>query len=118
MKSRLFWKALAVQALAVAALSGILIALPLGDDFFEDWGFITGPVAWLACSLVTARVLALPVGYVLFAALAGGVAGAIVALVASHWPGVVAGLLVFSASCASYEEEEPAHGPDSATATE
>ena len=105
MSSRLFWLSLLVQAAAVAALSGLLIALPLPDDFFEDWGFLTGPLAWLVCSMLTARVLSLPVGYVLFAALAGGVAGAIVFLVTSHWPGVAAGLLVFAASCGSYQPE-------------
>jgi predicted anti-sigma-YlaC factor YlaD len=109
--SRLFWKALAVQAAAVAVLSGVLIALPLPDDFFDDVGIVVGPLAWIACSLVTARVLGLPTVFVLFAALAGGVAGGIVALVADHWPGVIAGLLVFGASCAGYDptaEEAPA----------
>ena len=38
MNSRLFWKALAVQAAAVAVLFGVLVALPLPDDFFEDVG--------------------------------------------------------------------------------
>jgi hypothetical protein len=103
--SRLFWLSLLVQLAAVAALSGLLIALPLPDDFFDDWGFLTGPLAWLVCSFVTARVVSLPIGYVLFAALAGGVAGAIVVLVTSHWPGVAAALLVFAASCGSYEPE-------------
>jgi hypothetical protein len=103
MNARLFWKSLGVQAAAVAVLFGILVALPLGDDFFDDWGFAVGPIAWLACSLLTARVLALPLAYVLFAAVAGGVAGTIVLLVASHWAGVAAALLVFAASCGSYD---------------
>jgi hypothetical protein len=109
--SRLFWKALAVQAVAVGVLFGVLVALPLPDDFFEDAGFAVGPIAWIACSLVTGRVLGLPLAFVLFAALAGGVAGAIVLVVASHWAGMVAGLLVFGASCAGYDpaaEEAPA----------
>ncbi len=101
----LFWRSLVVQAAAVALLSAVLVALPLGDDFFEDWGFLTGPLAWFACSLATARVLALPAGFVLFAALAGGVAGTIVALVTSHWPGVAVGLLVFAASCGGLDRD-------------
>jgi hypothetical protein len=101
--ARLFWKALGVQAAAVVVLSAILVALPLDEDFFDDWGFVVGPIAWFACSLVTARVLSLPLAYVLFAALAGGVAGEIVLLVTSHWAGVVAALLVFAASCGSYD---------------
>jgi hypothetical protein len=102
--ARLFWKALGVQAAAVAALFAILVALPLGDDFFDDWGFVVGPIAWFACSLVTARVLSLPLAFVLFSALAGGVAGTIVLVVANHWAGMVAGLLVFAASCGSYDQ--------------
>jgi hypothetical protein len=100
--ARLFWKALGVQAAAVAVLFAILVALPFPEDFFEDWGFAAGPVAWLVCSTVSARVLSLPVAYVLFAAVAGGVAGAIVLLATSHWPGMIAALLVFAASCGSY----------------
>ena len=103
-----FWKALLVQGLALAVLAALLAVL-LPNDFFEDYGWVSGPLAWAACSLLTARVLSLPVSIALFSAVAGGVAGAIVFLVTSHWPGVVAGLLVFAASCASYDAEaEPA----------
>jgi hypothetical protein len=103
--SRLFWKSLLVQAAFVGVLFAILIALPLGDDFFEDYGRITGPVAWLACSVLTARVLVIPVGYALFSAIAAGVCGAIVMLVATHWAGVVVALLVFAASNATYDPD-------------
>jgi hypothetical protein len=101
--TRTFWKALLVQGAAVAVL-GVVLAALLPEDFFEDFGWLSGPLAWLACSLLTARLLSLPASIVLFSALAGGVAGAIVFIVTSHWPGVVAGLLVFAASCASYDE--------------
>jgi hypothetical protein len=108
--ARLFWKALGVQAGAVAVLFGTLVALPLDESFFEDWGPLVGPVAWLACSLLTARLLALPMTFVLFAAVAGGVAGAIVLLAASHLAGMIVALLVFGASCAGYDPaaEQPA----------
>ena len=110
MDSSLFWRSLLVQTAATAALVGLLLALPLPGDLFEDYGFVAGPLAWIVASLVTARVLALPLVYALFAAAAGGVAGVIVMLVASHWPGVAAALLVFAASCGSYERgaDEPA----------
>ena len=106
--TRTFWKALVVQGLALAVLGAVLAVL-LPDDFFEDYGWVSGPAAWAACSLLTARILSLPVSIALFSAVAGGVAGGIVFLVTSHWPGVVAGLLVFAASCASYDAgAEPA----------
>jgi hypothetical protein len=105
MDKGLFLRALAVQALAVGVVFGVLVALPLGDDFFKDYGWVTGPVAWIACSVVTSRVISVPLGLVLFAALAGGVAGALVALVTSHTVGLVISLLVFAASCGGYDPE-------------
>jgi hypothetical protein len=105
---RLFWKSLAVQALVVA-VPFVVLGLALDESFFEDWGWLAGPVTWLACATVTARILSMPTGYVLFSAVAGGVAGAIVFVVASsHWAGMAAGLLVFAASCGSYDAEAEA----------
>jgi hypothetical protein len=105
--ARLFWTSLVVQAVVVA-IPFVILGLALDEDFFEDWGWLAGPVVWLACAAVTGRILSLPLGYVLFSAVAGGVAGAIVFLAASHWAGMAAGLLVFAASCGSYDPEAEA----------
>jgi hypothetical protein len=102
LNARLFWKALVVQAVVVAIPFAIL-ALALDEDFFEDWGWLVGPIVWLACSVVTGRILSLPLAYVLFSAVAGGVAGLLVMLATSHLPGLLAALLVFAASCGSYD---------------
>ena len=107
MNARLFWKSLVVQAVVVL-IPFAALGLALDEDFFEDWGWAVGPVVWLACSLVTARILRLPVGYVLFSALAGGVAGAIVMFATSHLAGMGAALLVFAASCGSYDPDAEA----------
>ena len=48
-----------LQFVAVALLS-IILALALPHSFFEDWGWLSGPTAWLICALFTATVLALP----------------------------------------------------------
>ena len=104
----LFVRSLVVQGLLVAVLFGVLVALPLPKDFFDDYGFITGPVAWIVCSVLTARILSLPAGLTLFAALAGGVAGALVGLAANHTAGLVVSLLVFAASCGGYDAERDA----------
>ncbi len=104
MNQALFWRSLLVQAVIVGALFALL-AVALDRDAFKDYGFAIGPLAWLGCSLVTARVLSLPAGLALFAALAGGVAGFLVGLVAGHLPGLGVSLLVFAASCAGYDEE-------------
>jgi hypothetical protein len=102
--ARLFWKSLAVQAVAVAIPFAVLAAA-FEREVFEDWGWAIGPAAWFAASAVTARVLAIPIGYVLFSALAGGVAGLLVMLATSHLPGMGAALLVFAASCGSYDPD-------------
>ena len=102
LNARLFWKALVVQ-LIVVAIPFAILDLTLSHDFFESWGWLVGPIVWLACSTVTGRILALPLTYVLFSAVAGGVAGLLVMLATSHLPGLIAALLVFAASCGSYD---------------
>ena len=103
MNSRLFWRSLAVQALLVGGLFAILVALPLDDGTFRDYGFAIGPLSWALCSVGTARVLSLPVTLALLAALAGGVAGALAALAAGHSAGLGVSLLVFAASCGGHD---------------
>jgi hypothetical protein len=105
--ARLFWKSLAVQAIVIA-IPFTILALTVDESFFKSWGWAVGPVIWLACAVVSARILAMPPGYVLFSAVAGGVAGGIVMVATSHTPGLVAALLVFAASCGSYDPEAEA----------
>jgi hypothetical protein len=102
LNARLFWKALVVQAIVIAIPFAIL-GFALDDEFFEDWGWLAGPIVWLACSGATGRILSIPLAYVLFSAVAGGVAGLLVMLATSHLPGLLAALLVFAASSGSYD---------------
>ena len=107
MDTRLFWRAAAVQGALVGVLF-VLLLLALPDDFFDDWGLLVGPLAWVACALVAGRILALPLGYALLCAAAGGVAGTLVGLVFPHPVGGIVAVAVFAACAAGYEQGEPA----------
>ena len=104
MNSERFWRAFAVQGALVGVLF-VALALALDEEFFEDYGFFVGPILWVACSLITGRVLNLPVSYTLFCALAGAVAGIVVELAGPHWAAVIAAVGVFAASASGYDPE-------------
>ena len=102
MHSRQFWRAALIQ-LAVVAVPFAILAVTVPHHFFKDWGFAVGPVLWVGCSVVTARILRLPLGFGLFCAAAGGVAAVLVLLVFGHEVGIVAGIGVFAACASGYE---------------
>ena len=68
--------AVVVQIAAVAVVA-IVLAVLLPKSFFEDWGWLSGPVAWIACAAVTARVLGLPIVGALTGAVLAGIPSAI-----------------------------------------
>ena len=103
MNSQRFWRAAAIQGALVGVLF-VALALALDDEFFEDYGMIAGPVIWIACSLITGRLLGLPLGFTAFCALAGAVAGIVVDLAAPHGAAIVAAVAVFAASASGYDE--------------
>ena len=86
------------QVLAVGALS-LILALALPHSFFEDWGWLTGPVAWLACAAVTAWALHLRIPDVVIGAVVAGIPSAIAVVAGVHWLGVAVAVAVFAAWC-------------------
>ena len=112
MNARSFWRAAAVQ-IVVVAIPFAILAVTVSHHFFKDYGFVVGPVLWVVCSLVTGRLLGLPLQFALFCAAAGGVAAVLVLLVAGHDVGIAVGIAVFAASASGYEPrpgEPPADG--------
>ena len=100
MDGSVFWRAAAIQGVAVAVLS-LALAIALPPSFFDDWGWAAGPGAWIACAGLTARLLDLPWrGAILGAALAGLLSVPAV-LLDLHWLGVVVALAAFAAWCAT-----------------
>jgi hypothetical protein len=98
MDSTVLWRAALVQAGSVIAIS-LVLALALPRSFFGDWGWLTGPAAWLGCALLTARVVGLPAGPVLLGAALAGIPSAAAVVAGVHWLGVVIAVAAFAAWC-------------------
>jgi hypothetical protein len=99
MDRSILWRAAAAQVLLVAAIS-LILALALPHSFFDDWGWLTGPTAWLACAAITAWVLHLPVRGVMLGAVLAGIPSAVAVLAGVHWLGVAIAVAAFAGWCA------------------
>ena len=86
------------QALAVAVVS-IALAVALPHSFFEDWGWLAGPGAWLLCAALVARVLGLPLGGALLGAALAGLPSVLAVIVGVHWLGAAVAVVLFAVWC-------------------
>lgn len=93
------WRAALLQLAAVALLS-LALGLALPESFFEDWGWIAGPTAWMLCAAFTARVLRLPLGAALLGAALAGLPSLLAVVVGIHWAGAVLAVGLFALWCA------------------
>jgi len=98
MNFALFWKSMLVQLVSVVVLF-LLLRLLLPHSFFEDWGWLSGPVAWLLCAVITSRVLKLPQWPVVLGAILAGLPSVIFVLVGLHAVGPLVGVLFFGLWC-------------------
>jgi hypothetical protein len=112
--SRLFWRAAAIQAALVGALF-VVLAIAFPHSLFRHWGFVIGPVAWIACSAASGWMLRLPWALVTVSAAAGGVAGALVGLAVSHLVSLPVAIGVFAAACSGYGSATPSSRSQSTT---
>jgi len=99
MDRSILWRAAAAQVLLVTLLS-VILALALPHSFFDDWGWLTGPAAWLACAAITAWALHLPLRWVLLGAVLAGIPSALAVLAGVHWLGVAIAVAAFAGWCA------------------
>lgn len=95
---RLFASAALIQIALVAAVA-ILLALLLPKSFFENWGWLSGPSAWLACAWATSRILSLPAGSTLLGAVLVGIPSVIFVVLGLHWLGALVAAVLFGAWC-------------------
>lgn len=89
----------AVLQLSSVAILSILLAIALPKSFFEDWGWIVGPSAWIACAALTARALELPLRFTLLGAALAGLPSIIAVVIGIHWLGTVIAVGLFAAWC-------------------
>ena len=91
-------KALLVQALGVGVL-GAATGIAFSHAFFEDWGWLIGPVAWMAAATVTALVLRLPLPATWLGAILAGIPSAVATALGLHWLGALLAILLFAGWC-------------------
>lgn len=99
MDSAILWRVAVVQVAAVALLS-LLLGLVFSHGFFEGWGWLVGPLAWMLCAWLTARIVGLPEAPVLIRAALSGIPSVLFVLVGLHWLGAAVAVAIFAAWCA------------------
>lgn len=87
-----------VQAASVAVLS-LALGLALPHSFFESWGWIAGPGAWMACAAITAALLGIPFGPALLGAALAGLPSVLAVVLGVHWLGAAIAVVVFALWC-------------------
>jgi hypothetical protein len=97
--SAILWRVAVVQLAAVAVLS-LLLALVFSHGFFEDWGWLVGPLTWMLCAWLTARVVGLPEAPVLIRAALSGIPSLLFVLIGAHWLGAAVAVALFAVLCA------------------
>ena len=85
--------------LVLVAVLGVALGLSLSHDFFESWGWLAGPAAWLICAAVTALSVRLPIPISVLGAVVAGIPSAAATLTGIHWLGVAVGIVLFALWC-------------------
>ena len=99
MNRAIFLKSMLIQLAAVAAVAIVLAAL-LPKSFFESWGWLSGPTAWLLCAAFTAAVLNLDTPRTVFGAALAGLPSIAFVVIGLHWLGAIFAALLFGLWCA------------------
>jgi hypothetical protein len=94
-----FWRVAIVQLVAVLVLA-LLLGAVFSHGFFADWGWLVGPLVWLGCAALTARIVGLDTAFALTGAVLAGLVSALAVIVGVHWLGVIVAIGLFAAWCA------------------
>jgi hypothetical protein len=101
----ILWRVAVIQALAVIVVS-LALAIVFSHGFFESWGWLVGPLAWLGCARFTAWAVGLPPAPVMVRALLSGIPSLLFVLVGLHWLGIVVAIAILAAWCATLPRPE------------
>jgi hypothetical protein len=85
--------------LGLVAILGVALGLSLSHEFFESWGWLAGPAAWLVCAAVTALALKIPLVITILGAVVAGIPSAAATFTGIHWLGVAVGIVLFALWC-------------------
>lgn len=95
-----------LQVLLVMILA-LALALIFSKDFFQSWGWITGPLAWLGCAAIVARRLTLPYFPALMGAAVAGIPSLLAVALGLHWFGPALGAVLFALWCGTLTPKRP-----------
>jgi branched-subunit amino acid ABC-type transport system permease component len=94
----ILWRATLCQAIVVAVL-GATTGLTLPHSFFETWGWLIGPAAWLIATYVTVRVVRLPMVPIFAGAIVAGLISLLGVFTGQHWTGSAIAIVLFALWC-------------------
>jgi hypothetical protein len=106
-------RAAGIQLLLIGVLFAVL-ALTVPHSFFTQHGAVVGPLAWVACSLVTGRVLKLGLARTAIATLAGGLTAGAVGELVDHVISLPVAIAVFAVVCAAEPRRQSPQAPSAA----
>ncbi len=99
MRFEVFWRVAVVQLVAVLLLA-LVLGVVFSHGFFVDWGWLVGPLVWLGCAALTARIVGLDTAFALVGAVLAGLVSALAVIIGVHWLGVIVAIGLFAAWCA------------------
>ena len=105
MRLEVLWRVAVVQLMAVALLS-VVLAIVFSHGFFESWGWLVGPLAWLGCARITAWVVGLEPAPTLIRAVGAGIVSVIFVLIGLHWLGALVAVVLLAYLCAREPGEQ------------
>ncbi len=86
---------------------GLATGLTLSHEFFEDWGWLAGPAAWMLATAITATALKLPAARTLLGAALAGIPSALATVAGLHWLGALLAIALFALWCGGVAERNP-----------